>query len=186
VEGVACHTGLKSDEGGIQVILKKLLKLSLVLASVVLALSVCEAASLSLPEIGGWECGELRSTDFDAVSGNQGSWLERDYRTPSRVSIKAVLMVGKGPGELRAPPPGTNASTSVYGDGGTFRTFVMEGFPAILENRPILGLALSVHLDGATATFESDTFALAEDDFIEAASVIIQSITKDPSGASGE
>ncbi|MDR1482666.1 MAG: hypothetical protein LBI74_08585 [Synergistaceae bacterium] len=156
--------------------LRKILKLSFALASVMLASGLCEAALPSLPEIDGWECGELRSTDFNAVSGNQGIWLERDYRSPSRVPIKAVLMAGKGPGELGALQPGIDASTALYGDGGTFRTLVTEGFPSILENRPILGLSLSVNLGGATATFESSAFALAEDDFIEAASVIIRSI----------
>ncbi|MDR3353529.1 MAG: hypothetical protein LBO21_00665 [Synergistaceae bacterium] len=155
---------------------KKIFRLSLVMALVVLAAGVCWAASFSLPEIDGWKCGEIMSADFDAVSGNQGYWLQRDYTTPSGTPIEAILMGGKGPGNLRMPPPGTDSATGVYGDGGTFRTLRAGGFPAILENRPLLGLSLSVNLGGATVTFESARFALSEDEFIEAASVIIRSM----------
>jgi hypothetical protein len=169
----------------LKMILKKLLRASLALTSLAIAVGVCDAAPLSLPEIDGWKCGEIRSADFDAVSGNQGYWRERGYTTPSGVPVNAILMGGKGPGDLRMPPPGTNSATGVYGDGGTFRALRAGGFPAILENRPLLGLSLSVNLGGATVTFESGAFAPAEDEFIEAASVIIRSMKIPPSKEGG-
>ena len=168
-----------------EMITKKLLRAALALISLVLSIGASEAAPLSLPEIDGWMCGEIRSVDFDAVSGNQGYWRERGYTTPSGASVNAILMGGKGPGGLRAPSIGTNSSAGVYGDGGTFRTLRAGGFPAILENRPLIGLSLSVNLGDAAVTFESGTFALTEDEFIEAASVIIRSMKIPPSPEGG-
>jgi hypothetical protein len=133
-------------------------------------------ASGSLPEIAGWSCGELRSTEFDAVSGNQGSWQERDYRTPSGVRIKATLMAGKGPGKLRVPQAGTDSSDGAYGAGSSYRVLTIEGAGAILEIHPLLGHSLAADLGDATLTVESDSYGLDSDEFLEAAGIILRTL----------
>ena len=67
------------------------------LAAAIAALAAAQAFAAALPEVDGWTCGPLRETQLDAVSGHQGQWLEREYRTANGVKFLAVWMEGAGP-----------------------------------------------------------------------------------------
>ncbi|MDR1021305.1 MAG: hypothetical protein LBL73_11150 [Synergistaceae bacterium] len=112
-------------------------------------------AALTLGSPDGWQCGGLKTVRLDAVSGNQGFWLERDYRTGDGVSLKAILMGGKGPVMLNVPAPQTESSDGLLGAGRTYRTLTAGGFPALLERDQFLGLSLAVIIPGAVLTVET-------------------------------
>jgi hypothetical protein len=103
------------------------------------------AAGPSLGAVPGWECGELRIVQFDSVSGNQGFWQERGYRTPKGTSFKATLMGGKGPKYYNQPADGIKSNDGPYGAGSTYETVTVGGYRAVLETHPILGVSLAVN-----------------------------------------
>jgi len=94
-----------------------------------------------LPEIEGWQCGELRTTELEAVSDNQGYWQERDYRTDSGVPIKATLLWGPGPRFYNQPPAGTSASAGQ----ATYEITQIGGFKSTIERDPALGYSVAVN-----------------------------------------
>jgi hypothetical protein len=107
------------------------------------------AADVSLPEVRGWECGEPRVISFDSVSGSQGFWWERDYRTPEGTRFKATLMGGKGPKYYNQPAHGIESDDGPFGSGGTYETIMVGGYRAVLETHPILGVSLAVNASDA-------------------------------------
>ncbi|MDR0648595.1 MAG: hypothetical protein LBF92_04615 [Synergistaceae bacterium] len=116
------------------------------------------AAAGAEPQLGtpdGWQRGGLKSVSFSAVSGNQGFWLERDYRTADGVPLRAILMGGKGPAMMRAPVPGVQSDDGLLGAGRAYSTFTLCGFPALLERDQFLGLSLAVLVPGAVLTVET-------------------------------
>ncbi|MDR1915356.1 MAG: hypothetical protein LBQ58_02130 [Synergistaceae bacterium] len=128
----------------------------------------------TLPAVPGWQCGELKEVEFDAVSGNQGFWQERDYRTPGGVSFKAVIMGGKGPKYYNQPPDGVISDDGPLGSGGTYRTVTVGGYRAVLETHPLLGISLAVNAfkSGYVLTIEGSAW-LSESDLIDAAQTLI-------------
>ena len=95
----------------------------------------------SLPEIEGWVCGELRTVQLDAVSGNQGYWQERDYRTEGGVSLKATLLWGTGPRFYNQPTAGVSASAGE----ATYEIVSIGGFKSTVERDPLLGYSVAVN-----------------------------------------
>ena len=95
----------------------------------------------SLPEMEGWQCGEMRSAQLDAVSGNQGYWQERDYKTDGGIPLKATLMWGPGPKFYNQPPSGTSA---VAGR-SAYEIIQVGGFKTTMERDPILGYSVAVN-----------------------------------------
>lgn len=127
----------------------------------------------SLPDVPGWICGEQRTTNLDTVSGNQGAWLQRDYRAASGVPIRATLMTGKGPKMLRFPPEGIDANDGPLGSGCTYRTIEIDGRPAVVETHPVLGVSLLVNLGSGYLTLESGDYGLSAEDVVTAASALL-------------
>ena len=104
--------------------------------------ALAEAESVpGLPEIEGWQCGELRTAQLEAVSGNQGYWQERDYRTNSGVPLKATLLCGAGPRFYNQPPSGTSASAGQ----ATYEITQVGGFKSTIERDPVLGYSVAVN-----------------------------------------
>lgn len=128
----------------------------------------------SLGTVPGWECGELRAVQFDSVSGNQGFWQERDYRTPKGASFKATLMSGKGPKYYNQPPGGIKSNDGPYGSGSTYETVTVGGYRAVLETHPILGVSLAVNAfaAGYVLTLEGGNW-IVPGDITAAAEVLI-------------
>ena len=151
------------------------LAILLLFASAVLPLRADAHASLGSPE--GWQCGELRSTEFSAVSGSQGFWLERSYRTPDGIPIEATLMTGKGPGALYVPPAGIDAAEGPLGSGGEYKTTMVGEHPALLERYPFRGVVLAVKTDAGTLTLESPSADLSDEDIVFAASALVSGVT---------
>ena len=132
------------------------------------------AAQTMLPGIQGWSAGELRETKFESVSGNHGTWLERDYRTAAGVPFHAVWIDGSGPKGWNTGKKEIAADDGAIGSGAHYKTITAAGYKAVLETHPITGLALSVRLKEGVLTLES---AIAsEEEAIAAAETIINSI----------
>ncbi|MDR0616080.1 MAG: hypothetical protein LBG29_04665 [Synergistaceae bacterium] len=123
----------------------------------------------------GWTCGELKITQLDAVSGKQGFWSEREYRTGNGVSLKAALIGGKGPAWLNVPAPGLESGDGFLGAGKTYETLFAGDYPAILELDRLLGTSLSVIIPGATLTIETPE-SLSGDDIVELALVLLHAM----------
>jgi hypothetical protein len=108
--------------------------------------SVCSAdESPSLPEIEGWKCGELRTTQLDSVSGDQGYWQERDYRTGKGTPIKATLLYGAGPKFFNQPPKGVSSGEGPDGLGASYEIISIAGFKSSMEKDPALGYSVAVN-----------------------------------------
>ena len=95
----------------------------------------------SLPDIGGWQCGEIRSVQLDAASGNQGYWQERDYRTDGGIAFKATLLWGSGPKFYNQPPAGTSANAGR----ATYEIVQVGGCKTTIERDPVLGYSVAVN-----------------------------------------
>ncbi len=143
-----------------------------------LVLSTCVLAQgmPNLPDVPGWICGELRTTNLDTVSGNQGVWLQRDYRAVSGLPIRATLMVGKGPKMLRFPPMNVDVNDGPLGSGCTYRTFEIGGHAAIVETHPVLGVSVIVNMDGGYLTLESSDYGVSGEDVVAAATSLLSSM----------
>jgi hypothetical protein len=155
---------------------KTALTLAIIVISALLALfqpGAAGAAELGCPD--GWACGELKTTRLDAVSGNQGFWSEREYRTGSGVSLRAILMGGKGSAMLNIPAPGLESADGLLGAGRTYKTLLAGGYPAVLERDQFLGLSLAVRTPGGTLTIETPS-NLSDDEIIELALALLSSM----------
>ena len=95
----------------------------------------------ALPDINGWQCGEIRNTELEAVSGNQGYWQERDYRTDGGVPFKATLLWGSGPKFYNQPSAGTIAGAGQ----ATYEIVQIGGFKSTIERDPVLGYSVAVN-----------------------------------------
>lgn len=132
-----------------------------------LIFSTAQAAAsqqpITLPTLDEWQCGELRTSDLQTVSGNYGSWQARTYRAPGGIAIQATLMTGKGPRALTRPPVDARSVDGALGSGATYKTWKDGERLAILEHHPILGYALSIEADDFILTLESKSGAATEE-----------------------
>jgi hypothetical protein len=99
----------------------------------------------ALPEVPGWQCGELKSVQFDAVSGNHGYWQERNYRTPDGVSMTSVLTFGTGPKFYNQPPAGVIFDGEFPGSGASYEIISLAGCRALVEEDPLTGCSVAVN-----------------------------------------
>lgn len=132
----------------------------------------------SLPEIPGWDCGTLRTTNFDTVSGNQGTWLQRDYRSASGASFRATLMTGKGPSMPGFPPDGIDTNDGFIGVGSSYRTLEICGYRATAEIHPVLGASVAVKLADGYLTLESGPYGMSAEELIDVSSQLVSSMPK--------
>ena len=129
-------------------------------------------ASAGLPDISGWQCGALRVTKLDTVSGNKGQWLERDYRTAAGAPFHAVWLDGAGEKNWNASPSPVVSD----GAGATYKTAEVSGCLAVIERHPVTGVSLAVKVDKlGTLTLESNN-ATTDDEALAAADAIIKAM----------
>lgn len=151
--------------------------LSLAVAAAMLCLaqtSVCAEDISRLPEISGWTCGEARVTQLDTISGNKGTWTERDYRTPNGTSFHSVLIEGSGAKGWNIPES-VSADDGMLGSGATYKTVTAAGHKAVFEHHPVTGSSLAVSTGPASVlTLESEHDS--ESDLIKAAETLIPAI----------
>lgn len=110
-----------------------------------------------LPDIPGWNKGEVTTTVLESPSGDQGSWLELAYsRETDRHSILVVVLKGPGTSWSGLPKGNVTAGDGPVGSGATYRTTTVLGFPAALEIHPLTGSSLVVTpSEETTFTFET-------------------------------
>ncbi len=145
----------------------------IILAAAVTILTAAQAFAAALPEVSGWINGALRETDLNAVSGNHGVWLEREYRTARGMKFLAVLMEGAGP---KLWKPATQVNDGGVAPGGeSAEKITVAGLDAILESRPILGRSLTVKISNdSVLTLESQS--AGKEDLIGAAEILAEKI----------
>ena len=149
------------------------LKKTILLTVLALAFALPVFAAGGLPEIGGWQCGELRVTKLDTVSGNKGQWLERDYRTAAGTPFHAVWIDGAGEKNWNVQ---TNAATNSDGAGASYTLTDVSGNKAVLERQPVTGISLTVKIDKlGTLTLESNN-ATTDEEITSAAVSLIKAI----------
>jgi hypothetical protein len=148
--------------------------LTLTITSFILLTSAGAArADVTLGRPEGWKCGELRVIQLDTVSGNQGFWLERDYRTAAGVSFKATLMGGKGPAMHNMPAPGLDAIDGPLGSGATYKTFTVGEYHALLERNPTNGPALTVKAGDMVLTLDGAHTDVSDEELIASARTLL-------------
>ena len=144
------------------------------LAAAIAALAASQAFAAALPEVDGWTCGPLRETQLDAVSGRQGQWLEREYRTANGVKFLAVWMEGAGP-KLWKPVTEVGEGGETSG-GESAEKISVAGHGAMLESRPVLGLSLVVKL-GKDGVLTLESQSAVRDELTRAAETLIEQMT---------
>ena len=144
------------------------------LAAAIAALAASQAFAAALPEVDGWTCGPLRETQLDAVSGHQGQWLEREYRTANGVKFLAVWMEGAGP-KLWKPVAEVGEGGETSG-GESAEKISVAGHGAMLESRPVLGLSLVVKL-GKDGVLTLESQSADRDELTRAAETLIEQMT---------
>lgn len=134
-----------------------------------------------LPDIDGWINGVVRVTKLETVSGNRGTWLERDYRTAAGVPLHAVWIDGAGEKGWDVSDKEISADDGPLGTGATYKTISAAGERAILEHHPVTGYSLTARIDKlGVLTLESK--AADEGEIISAADVLIGRIISDAKG----
>ena len=135
----------------------------ILLCLILVLFSQTSASAWSLPDVEGFEAGELKATPLEAPAGNYGQWLARVYRDARGRTVKATLMEGPGAGGLRTPPEGSMSDDRPLGFGSSYEGLSVGGRPALLEGIPSLGLALAVALtEDGTLTLESASLTRKE------------------------
>ena len=125
-----------------------------------------------LPEIKGWVNGQLRTTELATISGNKGSWLERNYRTNSGSPLRAIWVDGAA---AKGWLPSAEISRGGEISGGETAKNVMIGAQkAVLEYRPAVGFSLIISLKDGVLTLESMT--AEEKDMLNAAETLLNNI----------
>ena len=141
------------------------------LAAAIAALAASQAFAAALPEVEGWTCGPLRETQLDTVSGHQGQWLEREYRTANGAKFLAVWMEGAGP-KLWKPVTEVGEGGETSG-GESAEKISVAGRDALLESRPVLGLSLVVKL-GKDGVLTLESQSSGKDELTRAAETLIK------------
>ena len=150
------------------------MKIKTMILTAAAAMLFAEAAcAASLPEIDYWQNGIPRVTKLEALSGNKGTWSERDYRTASGTPLHAVLIQGSGAKGWQ--PRTVDAQKGEISGGETAENLTVAGRPALLEYRPVVGRSITVLVDAENVlTLES---AHAEkEEITEAAETIVNNM----------
>ena len=143
----------------------------ILLAAAIAAIVASQAFAATLPEVEGWTCGPLRETQLDAVSGHQGQWLKREYRTANGAKFLAVWMEGAGP-KLWKPVTEVGEGGETSG-GESAEKISVAGRDAMLESRPVLGLSLVVKL-GKDGVLTLESQSAGKDELTRAAETLIE------------
>jgi|GEM_PF-4991671 len=122
-----------------------------------------------LPDMTGWANGETRTTILDTVSGNKGTWTERDYRTAQGVAVHAAWIDGAGPKGWGVSSNDTFSDDGLMGSGATYKTISICGIRASVDHHPITGYSIAAAFGDGALTLESklaterEIISIAED-----------------------
>lgn len=144
----------ENETRGCEILLKRFISAIIFSLLLVTAGAAYAADGAVLPEIKGWENGELRTTQMGALSGYKGKWEERTYRTNQGIPFRAIWVEGAG-----ADKWDVNEMSSDHGEiwgGETQKPMQIEGCSALLEYRPVVGYSLIIKVKkDAVLTLES-------------------------------
>ncbi|MEG1602049.1 MAG: hypothetical protein RR340_00380 [Cloacibacillus sp.] len=146
--------------------------LFLTAAVLLVAAAAVACGGQKLPDIQGWENGQIRTTELGAISGNKGTWYERSYRTIAGVPFRAIWVDGaaaKGwqPNEM------SNNGGEIWG-GETSTNVTVGGEKAVLEYRPVVGYSLVLVRGDGVLTLESQV--ATEKDLTDAAETLLKNM----------
>lgn len=154
-------------------LLKKSIILTTALFILIASSGIAIADNIKLPEVDGWINGEVRTTEFNALSGYKGNWQERSYRAMNGTRFNAILINGSA-AKLWSMAKVSEDKGEVWGGEIAEETNIL-GRRALFEERSVLGTTLVVKIDkGSVLTLESQN--ATEKDLAEAAEKIIQII----------
>lgn len=127
------------------------------LFSVILLLAALHGVAVAaLPELSGWENGELRKTTLDTVSGNKGLWEERGYRAPNGERYHVVWIEGAGEKGWQPPSENHDGSGDLLESGATYKNIELLGNRAIFEDQLLFGKSLTLKITNkGTLTIET-------------------------------
>ena len=128
-----------------------------------------------LPYMKGWINSDTRVTVLDTVSGNRGTWAERDYRTAEGVPFHAVWVDGAGSKGWDIKNTGISEDDGPLGTGATYKTLIVAGENAVIEHHPVIGYSLSVKA-GTLGTLTLESKIATEKETIEAGETLIKKI----------
>lgn len=150
--------------------MKKLLLICFVIAAYFLSpQSATDAAEL--PGVPSWQNGELRITVLDTVSGNRGSWQERDYITASGTRVHAVWIEGAGEKGWSPPEKSASGDDGLMGSGATYRTISIGDEKALIEHHPVTGYSVAVKIEKKGSLTVESKYA-SEKEIIDAAAAL--------------
>lgn len=153
--------------------LKKSILFVIVLLFTLSAAAALAAEATKLPEIAGWENGQLRTTELDALSGYKGTWLERTYRTSGGTPFRAIWVEGAGAKGWEANEMSSDDG-EIWG-GETSEKVTVAGHNAMLEYRPVVGYSLIVKI-GKDGVLTLESQVATKDALTEAAGTLIKNM----------
>ncbi len=128
-----------------------------------------------LPDIDGWINCNTRVTQLDTVSGNRGTWLERDYRTTAGILVHAVWIDGAGDKGWNVSDKTISADDGAMGTGATYKTLTVSGEKAALEHHPVTGYSLFIKI-GTLGTLTLESKIATEDEILRAGEALTKKI----------
>lgn len=156
--------------------MKKLLIIGFAIMAYTLTLTAA-SESAELPDIESWQNGELRVTIFDTVSGNRGSWQEREYRTNLGTTVYAIWLEGAGEKGWN-PPNGTILTDDgLLGRGAVYKTVVIASQNGMIEYHPVTGYSVAVKI-AKIGTLTVESKYAEEDEILDAAERLVREITE--------
>lgn len=143
-----------------------------------------------LPKIEGWRSEDLRISKLEAISGNKGIWLEREYKNPDGKIFYATRIDGDGVKSWDINEEITAfTSDGPIGSGATYKIvkLYVKQFPntthktnytvytAALNHHPLTGISVVTKLN-LKSTLTLETKNATESELIKTASIIIENI----------
>ncbi|MGI6443170.1 MAG: hypothetical protein GXZ13_01050 [Synergistaceae bacterium] len=143
-----------------------------------------------LPKIEGWKNEDLRISKLEAVSGNKGIWLEREYKNPDGKIFYATRIDGNGVKSWDINEEITAVtSDGPIGSGATYKIvkLYVKQFPnnthktnytvytAAVNYHPLTGISIVTKLN-LKSTLTLETKNATEAELIKAASTIIENM----------
>lgn len=158
--------------------MKKLLIIGFVIVVSALVMSAV-SESANLPEIASWQNGELRVTVLETVSGNRGSWQEREYRTDLGTLVYAIWLEGAGNRDWEPSGGAISANDGLVGRGAVYRTTVICAQEGLIEHHPVTGYSVAVKV-AKLGTLTVESKYAEENEILSAVETLVREITAGP------
>jgi len=128
----------------------------------------------SISDIEGWKITERVLKEFNAPSGNYGSWeMAVMTRTGTTETMTVHLFKGPGPGPLYIPSGDIKTDDRPLGFGATYETLVISGHRALLEVYPYIGKALAIDA-GKERVLCIESTSLSQDELTRAGTILLE------------